>query len=196
MCLKAMNRDRKSRIYLWPYRGKQKGRNTMRNDLILIASADRNWGLGKDNKLLKRIPEDLKRFSELTKGNVIVVGRKTLESFKDKKPLPDRINIVLTRDKEYTCEGAVIIHSVEELIDTIKEINKNVYVCGGATIYKQLLPYCESALITQIDGEYDADTYLINLEEYSNWKKTYIGDWQESRAEVRFRYVDYIKIRE
>ena len=165
----------------------------MRNDLILIASADRNWGLGKDNKLLKRIPEDLKRFSELTKGNVIVVGRNTLESFKDKKPLPDRINIVLTRDKEYTCEGAVIIHSVDELIDTLKEIDKKVYVCGGSTIYKQLLLYCESALITQIDEEYDADTYLINLDECNNWKKTNIGDWQESRAEVRFRYVDYIR---
>lgn len=165
----------------------------MRNDLILIASADRNWGLGKDNKLLKRIPEDLKRFSELTKGNAIVVGRKTLESFKDKKPLPDRINIVLTRDKNYTCEGAIIVHSVEELINTIKEIDKKVYVCGGATIYKQLLPYCESALITQIDEEYDADTYLINLEENSNWTKTHIGDWQKSLAEVWFRYVDYIK---
>ena len=165
----------------------------MRNDLILIASADRNWGLGKDNKLLKRIPEDLKRFSELTRGNAIVVGRKTLESFKDKKPLPDRINIVLTKDKDYACEDAVIVHSIKELINTIKELDKNIYVCGGETIYKQLLPYCGLALITQIDEEYEADTYLVNLDNNSDWKKTVTGEWQESRAGVRFRYVEYIK---
>ena len=165
----------------------------MRNDLILIASADKKWGLGKDNKLLKRIPEDLKRFSELTRGNAIVVGRKTLESFKDKKPLPDRVNIVLTRSEDYSCEGAIIVHSVDELFRTIEEIDNKVFVCGGATIYKLLLPYCESALITQIDEEYDADTYLINLEENINWLKTDIGEWQESRAEVQFRYVEYVK---
>lgn len=165
----------------------------MRKDLILIASADKNWGLGKDNKLLKRIPEDLKRFSELTRGNAIVVGRKTLESFKDKKPLPDRINIVLTRDKDYYCEGVVIVHSIEEFFNVIEKIDKKVFVCGGATIYKQFLPYCETALITQIDEEYNADTYLVNLEDDGGWIKTDVGVWQESRAEVRFRYVEYIK---
>lgn len=165
----------------------------MRNDLILIASADRNWGLGRDNKLLKRIPEDLKRFAELTRGNVIVVGRKTLEAFKDKKPLPDRINIVLTKDKNYTCEGAVIVHSIEEMFNATKGFDKKVYVCGGETIYRQLLPYCNLALITQIDEEYEADTHLVNLDNQSDWEKTFIGEWQESRAGVRFRYVDYIK---
>jgi dihydrofolate reductase len=165
----------------------------MRNNLILIASADRNWGLGKDNKLLKRIPEDLKRFSELTRGSVIVMGRKTLESFKDKKPLPDRINIVLTRNKDYSCEGAVIVHSFDELFNEIEKTGKKVFVCGGETIYKQLLPYCELALITQIDEEYEADTYLVNLEKNSEWEKTVVGEWQKSRADVRFRYVEYIK---
>jgi len=165
----------------------------MREDLILIASTDRNWGLGRDNQLLVRIPEDLKRFAEFTKGNVIVVGRKTLETFKDKKPLPDRINIVLTRDKGYTCEGAVIVHSTEEMFDAIKEFDKKVYVCGGETIYRQLLPYCNLALITQIDKEYDADTYLVNLDDKCDWKRTVTGEWQESRVGVRFRYVEYVK---
>ncbi|NLX64316.1 MAG: dihydrofolate reductase [Clostridiaceae bacterium] len=165
----------------------------MRDDLILIASADRNWGLGKDNNLLIRIPEDLKRFAELTRGNVIIVGRKTLETFKDKKPLPERINIVLTRDKNYTCEGAVIVHSIEEMFNAIKGFDKKVYVCGGETIYKQLLPYCNLALITQIDGEYEADTHLVNLDEKSDWKRTVTGEWQESHAGVWFRYVEYVK---
>lgn len=163
----------------------------MRDDLILIASADKNWGLGKENKLLKRIPEDLKRFSELTKGNIIIVGRKTLESFKDKKPLPDRTNIVLTRDKDYSCEGAVIVHDIYELIKKLDEYEGKVYVCGGASIYEQLLPYCQLALITQIDEAYEADTYLVNLEQIPEWTRTCVGEWQESSAGVSFRYVDY-----
>jgi len=165
----------------------------MRDDLILIASADRNWGLGKDNKLLIRIPEDLKRFAEFTRGNVIVVGRKTLETFRDKKPLPDRINVVLTRDKDYTCDGAVIVHSIEEMFNAIEGFDKKVYVCGGETIYRQLLPYCNLALITQIDEEFEADAHLVNLDVKSDWKRTVTGEWQESRAGVRFRYVEYIK---
>lgn len=163
----------------------------MRDDLILIASADKNWGIGKDNKLLKRIPEDLKRFSALTKGNVIVVGRKTLESFKNKKPLPQRINIVMTRDKNYSCEGAIIVHSIDQLE---KELNKyvgKVYVCGGANIYDQLLPHCQEALITQINDIYEADSFLVNLENAQEWIRTDIGEWQESRVGVSFRYVDY-----
>ncbi|NLU52756.1 MAG: dihydrofolate reductase [Clostridiaceae bacterium] len=166
----------------------------MRKDLILIASADRNWGLGKDNKLLKRIPEDLKRFADFTRDNLIIVGRKTLESFKDKKPLPDRINVVLTRDKSYTCPGAVIVHDLDELWNEIKDYQGKVFVCGGESVYRLLLPYCSKALITRIDDTFDADTFLVNLDELPGWEKTYEGAWQESSAGVRFRYVDYEKI--
>lgn len=163
----------------------------MRNDLILIASADKNWGLGKDNKLLKRIPEDLKRFSEFTRGNLIIVGRKTLESFKDKKPLHDRINVVLTHEKSYTCPGAIIVHDLEELWNAIKDFDGRVFVCGGETVYRQLLPYCSRALITKIDEAFEADAHLVNLDEQPEWVRAYEGQWQESSAGVRFRYVDY-----
>lgn len=162
----------------------------MRNDLILIASVDKNWGLGKDNQLLKRIPEDLKRFSGITRGNLIIVGRKTLESFKDKKPLPDRINVVMTRDKTYACEGAVIAHDLEALSNAIENFQGEVFVCGGEIVYQQLLPYCKKSLITQIDEALVADVHLTNLDQASDWVKTHEGEWQESRG-VRFRYVDY-----
>lgn len=168
----------------------------MRNNLILIASADQNWGLGKDNKLLKRIPEDLKRFSEFTKGNIIIVGRKTLETFKDKKPLPERINVVMTRDRDYTCEGAIVVHDLEDLSNSIDCSAARVYVAGGESIYNLLLPYCSKALITKIDGAYEADTHLVNLDETFGFKKTYEGEWQESSTGVRFKYVDYTRVSE
>lgn len=166
----------------------------MRNNMVLIAAVDKNWGIGKDNKLLKRIPEDLKRFSELTKGNIIIVGRRTLESFKDKKPLPDRVNVVMTRDPNYDCEGAIIVHNLEELSDHIDCSAATVYVAGGESIYKLLLPYCSKAMITKIEGEFEADAYLVDLEETFGFKKTFEGEWQESKAGVRFKYVDYVRI--
>lgn len=168
----------------------------MRNNLILIASADNNWGLGKDNKLLKRIPEDMKRFSELTRGNVIIVGRKTLETFKDKKPLTDRINVVITRDQNYTCEGAIVVHDLDELSNHIDCNAAKAYVVGGESIYNLLLPYCSKALITKIDGIFEADTHLFNLDETFDFKKTYDGEWQESSTGVRFKYVDYVRVSE
>lgn len=166
----------------------------MRDNMILIAAVDKNWGIGRDNKLLKRIPEDLKRFAELTRGNIIVVGRKTLETFKDKKPLPDRINVVMTRDRNYACEGAVIVHDLEELSNYIDCKACKVFVAGGESIYKLLLPYCSKALITKIDEAYEADTHLVNLDETFGFKKTFEGEWQESSAGVRFKYVDYARI--
>lgn len=162
-----------------------------RNDLILIASADRNWGIGFKNKLLKRIPEDLKHFSQLTRGNMIVVGRKTLESFKDARPLPDRINVVLTRDKNYQCPGAVVVHNLEELMSTIADFKGDVYVCGGESVYRLLLDYCSQALITRIDAAFEADTHLPDFDRESQWVREEAGGWQESKVGVAFRYDTY-----
>jgi len=165
-----------------------------RCDLILIASADRNWGLGYKNRLLKRIPEDLKRFSMLTRGNMIVVGRKTLESFKDSRPLPDRINVVLTRDSGYQCPGAVVVHDLEELMAAIADFPGKVYVCGGESVYRLLLDYCSLALITRIDAEFEADTHLPDLDSDSRWIREETGKWQQSSAGISFRYDTYRKV--
>jgi dihydrofolate reductase len=163
----------------------------VRKNLILIASADRNWGIGNDNKLLKRIPEDMKRFAAFTKGNMIIVGRRTLETFKDKKPLNDRVNVVLTHDRHYTCEGAVIVHDLDELMRTAADFEGSVYVCGGETIYRQLLPYCDRALITRIDDTFEADAHLPDLDKEDGWTLVKEEPWQESSTGVRFRFVDY-----
>ena len=124
----------------------------------LIAAADKNWAIGRDGKLLCHLPGELKYFKEKTTGKTVVMGRKTLESLPGSKPLPNRRNIVLTKDLSFEKEGCEIVHSVDELFDILGE--EPVMVMGGASVYEQLLPYCDSCYITKIDACFDADTYL------------------------------------
>lgn len=106
----------------------------------IIASADNNWAIGKNNELLIRIPQDMKRFRQMTTGNVVVMGRKTLESFPNQAPLKDRINIVLTANPNYEVKGAVIVHSMDELQEELQKYNsEDIYVIGGDSIYRQML---------------------------------------------------------
>lgn len=139
----------------------------------LIAAVDKNWAIGKDGRLLVRIPEDMKLFRGETMGKVVVMGRKTLESFPNGKPLKDRMNIVLTSDENYRQEDVVVCHSVEAVMEELKKYpSEDIYVIGGGKVYKQFLPYCEKALITYVEFAYDADTYFPNLEQAQNWKET------------------------
>lgn len=103
----------------------------------LIAAADKNWAIGKDGELLVRISEDMKNFSAITTGNVIVMGRKTLESFPGGKPLPNRVNIVLTHEKDYNGKGAIVVHSEEELWEELSKYDTDsIFVTGGESIYQ------------------------------------------------------------
>ncbi|SFA79053.1 dihydrofolate reductase [Acetitomaculum ruminis DSM 5522] len=136
----------------------------------LIVAADKNWGIGKNNELLVSIPEDMRFFKKMTTGNVVVLGRKTLESFKNSKPLPDRTNIILTTRQDYKVEGAIVVHSIDELMETLKEYDSdNVYVIGGAKVYDQLIDKCDTAYVTKIDKEFDADRYFPNLDKDTSW---------------------------
>ena len=102
----------------------------------LIAAADKNWAIGKDGELLVRISEDMKNYSAITTGNVIVMGRKTLESFPGGKPLPNRVNIVLTHEKDYNGKGAIVVHSEEELWEELSKYDTDsIFVTGGESIY-------------------------------------------------------------
>ena len=131
----------------------------------LIAAVDKNWGIGRNNRLLVNIPEDMQLFRQETNGKVVIMGRKTFESLKEKSPLYGRKNIVLTTNKSYDAKGAVVCSSVEEVLDAVKDYDDNdIYVIGGGEIYKEFLPYCDVAHITKIDYKYDADTYLENLD--------------------------------
>ena len=118
----------------------------------IIVAVDKNWAIGKDNKLLVSIPADMKMFRQETTGKVVVMGRKTLESFPNGLPLKNRTNIVLTGNKDYNVKDAIIVHTVEELLEEIKKYpSEEVYCIGGDSVYKQLLPYCDTAHVTKID---------------------------------------------
>ena len=132
----------------------------------IIVAVDKNWAIGKDNKLLVSIPADMKMFRQETTGKVVVMGRKTLESFPNGLPLKNRTNIVLTGNKDYNVKDAIIVHTVEELLEEIKKYpSEEVYCIGGDSVYKQLLPYCDTAHVTKIDFAYEADSYFPNLDE-------------------------------
>ena len=139
----------------------------------LIAAVDRNWAIGYQNKLLTSIPEDMKFFRQTTTGKVVVMGRKTLESFPGKKPLKNRTNIVLTKNPSYQVEGAVVVHTMEELHEELKKYNsEDIFVIGGESIYRLLLDECDRAYITKIEYAYTADAYFPNLDEKKDWKIT------------------------
>ena len=132
----------------------------------VIVAADQNWGIGKDNKLLVSIPADMKMFREETSGKVVVMGRKTLESFPNGLPLKNRTNIVITKNKDYDAKGAIVVHSIEEALEEIKKYpTEDVYCIGGDSIYEQMLPYCDVAHVTKIDFAYEADSHFPNLDE-------------------------------
>ena len=145
----------------------------------LIAAVDSNWAIGNKGQQLVNIPQDQKMFRDRTLGKVIVMGRKTLESLPGGQPLYGRTNVVLTRDLQFQAKGTKICHSVEEVLELLKDIPQDdIYIIGGQTIYEQFLPYCEEALVTWIDYEYAADTYFPNLDKSKDWKMTEESDEQ------------------
>ena len=157
----------------------------------IIVAADKNWGIGKDNKLLVSIPADMKFFRETTTGNVVVMGRKTLESFPGGLPLKRRTNIVLTKDVNYQVKDAVLVHSVEELLEELKKYDsENVYVIGGDSVYRQLLPYCDIAHVTKIDYAYEADSYFPNLDENPQWEVTASSE-EQTYFDLEYTFVKY-----
>jgi dihydrofolate reductase len=136
----------------------------------LIVAVDKNWAIGKNNGLLVRIPADQKFFRETTTDKVVVMGRKTLESFPNGLPLKKRTNIVLTKDDGYRVPDAIVVHTLEELREELKKYpSGDIYVIGGESIYRQLLDDCDVAYVTKIDFAFDADTYFPNLDELPEW---------------------------
>ena len=139
----------------------------------LIVAVDKNWAIGYKGKLLISIPEDMKFFRETTTGHTVVMGKNTLLSFPNSKPLKNRNNIVIALEKDFTVEGATTVYSIEEALEEIKKYDSDdVYVIGGGSIYKQLLPYCDKAFITYIDHSYSADTFFPDLDEDDEWEIT------------------------
>lgn len=157
----------------------------------LIVAVDKNWGIGHQNKLLVSIPEDMKFFRSETSGKVVVMGRKTLESFPNGLPLKNRTNIVLTKNQGYRVKGATVLHSVEEVLEELKKYDtKDVYIIGGDSIYRAFLPYCDVAHVTRINHAYEADAFFPNIEAMPEWVLT--GESEEKTYfDLEFTFCRY-----
>ena len=156
-----------------------------------IVCADKNWGIGYKNKLLVSIPSDMKFFRETTTGNVIVMGRKTLESFPNGMPLKNRTNIVLTRDKNYQVKDAATVHNEEELMRELEKYDTDrVYIIGGESVYKMMLSHCDKVYVTKFERGFQADTFFPNLDEMSEWKMTQESE-EQTCFDLEFRFTTY-----
>ena len=161
-----------------------------------ILSADRNWGIGYQNRLLVSIPSDMKFFRQTTTGKVVVMGRKTLESVPNGLPLKNRTNIVLTKNKDYSVKDAVLVHTEEELFEELKKYSADdVYVIGGESVYRMLLPYCDTVYVTKIDHAFQADTFFPNLDEMDEWEMTEEGE-EQTCFDLEFAFTKYERRKE
>jgi len=157
----------------------------------LIVAVDKNWAIGCNNKLLTSIPADMKFFRETTTGKVVVMGRKTLESFPGKQPLKNRTNIVLTSDRNYKVKDGIVVHTIEALHELLKEYaSEDIFIIGGESIYNQMLPHCKTAYVTKIDYTYAADTYFPNLDEMKEWTLTGISE-EQTYFDLEYIYAKY-----
>lgn len=153
-----------------------------------IVCVSENWGIGLDGHLLFRLSADMKRFRALTVGKTIILGSRTLKTFPDGKPLPERRNIVLTRS-EAGIEGAELAHTVD---DVLALAGNDAVVVGGASVYTLLLPYCDRVRATKVFAAPEADSYFPNLDNHPDWRVESESEVMEEGG-LRFQYVDYVK---
>ena len=159
--------------------------------MYLIVAVDSNWGIGKNNQLLVSIPSDKKFFRETTSGCTVIMGRRTLESFPGGRPLKNRRNIVLSSNPDYRADGAEVVHSVEETLELLKEEDpEKVFCIGGASVYRQFLPYCTKAYITKIDHAYDADAHFPDLDADPEWEMVYESE-EQTCFDLTFHFTTY-----
>ncbi|MBE5893887.1 MAG: dihydrofolate reductase [Lachnospiraceae bacterium] len=157
----------------------------------LIVAVDNNWAIGNKNELLIRIPNDMKHFREETSGKVVVLGRKTLETFPQGLPLKNRTNIILSKDKNYTVKDAIVVHSIEELLEELKKYpEESIYIIGGDSVYRQMLPYCDVAHVTKIDHSYEADAFFADLDADPEWEITAESD-EQTYFDIAYYFLKY-----
>lgn len=157
----------------------------------LIVACDQEWQIGRAGELLFRISDDLKRFKALTTGHPVILGRKTLMTFPGGKPLPNRANVILSRNPDYTCPGAVVVHNLHELADELERLGDDeAYVIGGADVYRQLLSYCSQAFVTRVQKRFEADRDFPNLDTHPDWELVEEGPELMS-ADLPYRYCMY-----
>ena len=158
--------------------------------IIIIAAAGQNNELGKDNDLVWHLPDDFKRFKKLTTGHHIIMGRKTFETFP--KPLPNRIHVVITRNKEYQPEGAIVVHSMKEALK-ISEEDKQSFIIGGGEIYKSGMDVADKIELTRVNSTFEADTFFpeIPSEEWELISEEFHE--KDERHQYEFTYQTFIR---
>lgn len=152
-----------------------------------IVHVDKEWGIGKGNDLMFSIPADMKFFRETTTGHVVVMGSNTLKSFPGSKPLKNRVNVVLYPDGEDR-DDCIIVKSLDELFEKLREFNdQEIFVVGGAMMYKTLLPYCSEVLVTKVDAIGNAEVFFENLDENKDFSLVYSSEPVETNGyNIRF----------
>lgn len=161
--------------------------------LSLIVAVAQNNVIGKDNKLIWHISEDLKRFKEITSGKTIIMGRKTFESLPG--VLPNRKHIIVTRDKNYkvNSDNVTIVHDLNSLIDQYKNCDDEVFIIGGAEIYKQALPHADKLYLTKINNFFDGDTFFPEIN-YDYFKVEYTSeDFIDGKSGITYKFVNLVK---
>ncbi len=160
--------------------------------LIEIVAADRQWAIGRDGGMCHHLPADMAFFKQTTMGGVLILGRKTLDSFPGGRPLPGRVNIVITRQKDFYREGCIIVHSPQEALQRAKEyVPRPAFVVGGGEIYRQMLPWCTKAYVTKIDTIFDQpDTFVDDLDARPEWQVSAVSEKKEYSG-ITFQFVTY-----
>ena len=157
--------------------------------ISLIAAMDKNKVIGKNNSLPWKLPEDMKRFREITQNKPVITGRKTFESIG--KPLPNRTNIIITKDKNYNAEGCVVVHSVDESLKVAKG-NEEVMIIGGEQIFREFLPIANKMYLTFIEQEFEGDSYFPEYNK-NEWKE--IKREEHKNENYKFVFVDLKRIK-
>lgn len=157
----------------------------------IIVAVDNNWAIGSKGSLLVRIPNDQKAFRLETTGKVVVLGRKTLETFPQGMPLKNRTNIILSANPDFRVKDAIVVHSKEELLGELSNYKEEeIYIIGGESIYRMMLPYCDVAHVTKIDHAYEADSYFPNLDKLDEWEVTADSE-EQTYFDIAYQFVRY-----
>ena len=153
----------------------------------VIVAVDQNWAIGKDGDQLVYLKEDLKRFKALTTGHPVILGRKTLATFPGGRPLKNRRNLILSRTMGEAPQGAEVFSTAEALLAAAPE---DSFVIGGASVYRQLLSWCDTAYVTKIDRAFPADCYFPDLDQDPAWERTEESAPLEQDG-IIYRYLTY-----
>lgn len=164
----------------------------MKGKLVMIAAAGEDNSLGRDNELLWHLPDDFKRFKQLTTGYKIIMGRKTFESFP--KPLPNRFHIIITRNKDYQVDHpqCTVVHTLEEALKLV-ENEEQAFIIGGGEIYTQALPHSHQIELTRVHARFKADTYFPEIDP-SEWELVQqVQHPKDERHKYPFSYLTYTR---